>query len=467
MTVKELREKRKTAHEAAKRWHEERTKDGKALTNEDRAKWTEMCSEIDGPMFKAVEDAERIERLDGEMRATPPVVPGREGQPGDGAEKPETRKHDPMDDQAAGVVAWLKSTSRGHIEVSDEERAAAGRAKIPLGRDEIELRLGRTTDLRSARFGRFSGVERRDQSDVTPTTGGYLRPEGFVPRIERALLMFGGVRQVAEIIRTDTGNPLPWPTSDDTSNKGAAIGESTAAGTTDVNFGAFVMWAYKYSSKFIKVPRELLEDAGVDVAGYVADRLGERLARIQNSECTTGVGAGKPKGLTLASVSAFTSGAATAITPDELKRLEHAVDAAYRQMAGTGFMMSDGILGYTRTLKDGSGRYLFDVERVMGGLGGNVGQYNAGSVGYLLDGYPVYVNNDMAGLSSNLPTTATISVEFGDLSAYKIREVRGVTLLRLKERFADADQEGFIAFLRFDAGLLNAGTNPVKHILQA
>mgnify|MGYP001114912750 CR=1 FL=1 len=45
-----------------------------------------------------------------------------------------------------------------------------------------------------------------------------------------------------------------------------------------------------------------------------------------------------------------------------------------------------------------------------------------------------------------------------------IRDVVGVTLLRLDERYADYHQVAFLAFARSDGNLLNAGTNPVKHL---
>ena len=37
-----------------------------------------------------------------------------------------------------------------------------------------------------------------------------------------------------------------------------------------------------------------------------------------------------------------------------------------------------------------------------------------------------------------------------------------IRMVRLTERFADSDQVGFIAFLRSDGNLLNAGVAPVK-----
>ena len=51
---------------------------------------------------------------------------------------------------------------------------------------------------------------------------------------------------------------------------------------------------------------------------------------------------------------------------------------------------------------------------------------------------------------------------FGDLTKFKVRRVAGdVTVLRLAERYADYLQVGYIAFLRADSNLVDAGTHPV------
>jgi HK97 family phage major capsid protein len=74
----------------------------------------------------------------------------------------------------------------------------------------------------------------------------------------------------------------------------------------------------------------------------------------------------------------------------------------------------------------------------------------------------LWFNNDMA---STL-VAANKTVLFGDFSKYIVRRVRSIRLRRLVERYADTDQEGFVAFVRADGGLLDAGTHPVKYLIQ-
>jgi HK97 family phage major capsid protein len=73
-------------------------------------------------------------------------------------------------------------------------------------------------------------------------------------------------------------------------------------------------------------------------------------------------------------------------------------------------------------------------------------------------GYPVVPNNDVATMAANAK-----SILFGDFRKYKIRRVRGGSLVRLNERYADALQVGFFLFGRVDGNLIDAGTNPIKY----
>jgi hypothetical protein len=53
------------------------------------------------------------------------------------------------------------------------------------------------------------------------------------------------------------------------------------------------------------------------------------------------------------------------------------------------------------------------------------------------------------------------------MSFFWIREVRGITMVRLNERYADYLQDGFFAYNRVDSIVVNAGTNPIKKLTMA
>src|SRR5690606_40696617 len=73
-------------------------------------------------------------------------------------------------------------------------------------------------------------------------------------------------------------------------------------------------------------------------------------------------------------------------------------------------------------------------------------------------GYPYVVNNDMPVMAADAK-----SILFGDFSNYFIRDVLGVQLLRLEERYADYLQVGFLAFSRHDGVLADAGAGPIRY----
>lgn len=293
--------------------------------------------------------------------------------------------------------------------------------------------------------------EHRAQASSPGSAGGYLIPQEFGGRLIETLKSYSGVRQAVgeeNILRTTTGAEIVWPTVNDTANKGRLIGENQPATTTDLTFGRVALRAFLYSSDVVLVPVSLLQDEAVDLEGYLARALGARLGRIQNEHLTTGDGNGKPSGIVTEAPVGVTAASATAITYGELVDLEHSVDPAYRNGPRVGYMLHDTTLAALRKLADGQGRPLWVPSLAQG-------------VPNTLNGWPYWVNNDMPQIAANQK-----SILFGSFSqAYVIRELEGVTLLRLEERWADALQVGFLAFMRFDGKMVDSGA--VKALQQA
>jgi HK97 family phage major capsid protein len=127
----------------------------------------------------------------------------------------------------------------------------------------------------------------------------------------------------------------------------------------------------------------------------------------------------------------------------------HSVDPAYRTGPKVRFMFNDSTLKLLRKLKDGNGQYLWQPGMQAG-------------EGSTLFGYQYTINQDLANVGSS-----SKSIVFGDFSKYKIRDVRGITVKRLNERYADSDQVGFFALMRTDGRVLDSGTDPIKYITQA
>lgn len=288
------------------------------------------------------------------------------------------------------------------------------------------------------------------QGTSPDTAGGYTVPMGPMQQLVEAQKAYGGVVEVANIIDTDGGNPLPIPTTNDTSNSGAILGENTQVSGQDVTFGSVTLNAYTYTSKLVLVSNQLLQDSAFDLSANLMRWLGTRIARGVNTDLTTGNGASKPTGVITGATLGYTAGGSTTsgetanILSDDLLELEHSVDPAYRRNAS--FMLSDAALKVIKKLKDGQGRPLW-----LSGI--------AVKEPDTINGYPYIVNQDMAA-----PAASAKPVLFGDFMNYYVRRVTGVQVMRLVERYADYNQTGFVAFQRWDGNLVDAGQHPVKYL---
>ena len=285
------------------------------------------------------------------------------------------------------------------------------------------------------------------QSIGTTTEGGHTTFPGFIATLERALLAFGAMRSVSTILRTATGSALDYPTVDDTSNTGALLSENVQDSEQDVTFGNLTLDAYQYTSKIVRVSKQLMQDSAFNMGEVVGSLLGERLGRIENTHATTGTGTSQPNGIVTASTAGKTAAATGTVTFLELKDLKSSVDPAYRP--GSSWMFNDATRNTISQITDGNTNFYWQPSVI------------AEEPDRLLN-HPTFVNQDMVSMAA-----ATKSILFGLLSKYLMREVLGVTLVQLNERYADYHQVGFVAITRFDADLLDAGTNPVKHMLQA
>lgn len=340
---------------------------------------------------------------------------------------------------------------------AEEARATAtDNQKTPEYKEvfEKQLRHGVSALDQEERTILMSGrAETRAQTSGTDASGGYTVPEGFSGEIDKAMAAWGPMWDggITRELVTSSGNPLPWPTVDDTAKTGRIKAENAAVdddGTDDVVFGEKVLNAYIYDTGMVRIPIELLQDSAFNIESLMADLFGERLGRLANSVLTTGTGSSQPNGIVTASSLGKTAASNAAITSDELIDLFHSVDPAYRQSPSCRWMFNDSTLAAIRKLKDGQGNYLWQM-----------GDVRSGEPDLFL-GRGYSVNQAMASIG-----TVAKTVLFGDFSKFVVRKVRNFEVMTLRERYAEAFQIGMVGFKRFDSELIN--TSAVKHLIQA
>lgn len=360
--------------------------------------------------------------------------------------------------RALAFQGWIRSFHPEKVKVSKAHRAAMTACGVRDRQPEIELPLCSTQELRGMiRRGKMNTWERlaaaqglafrADDLSTVTNDGGETIPEGFMANWEMALLAYGGMRSVAEIIRTETGNDLPWPTTDDTGNTGELPGEGSASTEQGTTTSSMTLQAWKYSSKIFKVSSELMQDSAFNLAAEIGRMMAERIARIQNTHFTTGDASSKPNGIvTAAADSGVTAASSTTYTGDELIDIVHSVDPAYRIPNGTGWMMNDTTVKAIRKILVAAEAAHYAWQPGM----------QAG-LPDMLFGFPVTINQDMAS-----PATTAKTIVFGQLNKYKIRDAGAIRVRRTDDLYLATDQVGFVAFQRSDGDLLDAGTNPVK-----
>lgn len=336
--------------------------------------------------------------------------------------------------------------------VADEHAADGGEDRGASGEDEtaayerafgeyIRRGLsGLTVEQRQLMQARF---ESRAQSSGTGNTGGYSVPQGFWNKVTETMKAYGGLLSVCNVLETDSGNDIPWPSVDDTSNVGAILSENTQIAGQDITFGTNTLKAYTYTSKLILASWQFLQDTAIDAEAFIGRQVGIRIGRAFAAHLATGTNSSQPQGVAgssgFATGKTGANGQTTSVIYDDLIDLIHSIDPAYRQSGTCSWVMADSSLKVIRKLKDGQNRPLWEPSL-------QVGQRDN------LLGYNVVVDNGMPAMG-----VSAKSIAFGDFNAgVVVRQVRGGQLIRLEERYADYLQTGFFGFARLDAKIDDA-----------
>lgn len=449
MKLKELREKRAQLAGEIQRFRTEKLDpESYVWTAEDETNWTKLNRDYDDNESRI----EKLERADFVSENNPERRAGRDNYDGR-----QSRGEQPTErDRSLAMTAWARH--QFGLDLEDEHQAACQRVGLNPARRNLDLQSPSQAALQAAQrawgMNKGNAVEARAaMSAYLGSTGGYLAPETFLTNLEINMLAFGGIRQVADMVVTGTGERTGLPTADDTGNSGVMLGESqnldnSGAGGPTPSMGRIYWDAYKFSSQVILVPYELLEDDQFELPAMLGDMTGERLGRITSTKFTLGSGNNEPKGIVTAASLGVTAAGATAITADEVIDLEHSVNPAYR--TGGSYAFHDNILLYLRKLKDGNGRYLWQSA------------FDTGSPNTLNNRpYVIFMEMD------STVATGKKTLLFGQMNKYRIRRVNSFRVYRLEERYRDQDQDGFVVLLREDGNLVESGTPPVKYLQQA
>lgn len=292
--------------------------------------------------------------------------------------------------------------------------------------------------IRALARGEIRGAD-FEKRDVVKTSTGAPVPTSFYDQIVEHMVVVGPMLETSTMLRTAGGEALQVPRTNAYSGS-SAFAEGSAIGESDPTFQAFVtLNAYKYGF-LVQVSREMIEDSGVDLLGFLAREAGISIGVAVNKALTTGTDSTMPNGIAVAAGSGITggTGVAGAFTGDNLIDLSYSVNSAYRRMPGTGWQMNATALAATRKLKDSYGQYLFQPSL-------QLGQPDT------LLGFPIFENPDLAA-----PGTAQKSVLFGHLPSYFVRMAGPIRFDRSDDYAFANDLVTFRATVRIDGDLPQA-----------
>jgi len=355
-------------------------------------------------------------------------------------------------DLAFSAFAKLTSSSDSglHNDVSNQERSALERCGydadvVARGNGSFSFPIMSRSEVKAA-----YDKAVMNQSRNVGTEGGLFISESMSTNLEVALLAYGGTLAVADTIVTNNANPLSWPTFDDTANKGRQIGEAKTVGNAaSLKFGKQTWGAFKFTSDALKISHESLRDIP-NLTARIGEAFGVRLGRILNEKMTVGGGGVTCEGILTGSLDSGVTQSIATWDWVSLIELEHSIEYAIRNRAGA-YMMHDQVAKQYRLLKDADGRPMWQDSL-------QVGEPDR------LHGRPVVINHEMPDGT----TVGDKAVLFGDMSAFKVRRVGAIRSYRLSELYRESDQEGFVAFVEADSGVLNpylsATEGPLKFL---
>lgn len=305
---------------------------------------------------------------------------------------------------------------------------------------------------REYRISPASPTEWRDLVKGTNSAGGYTVPQSFFAQLVQHMVDVNSLLGLGNVINTSGGETLPVPKT--TSHGGAAlVSEATALAESDPAFGVINLGAYKLG-QLIQISRELLDDSGVDILGYLAESAGRNLGLALAPYLATGTGSSQPRGvvtdatLGVTGATGLTGGFGTQSTAgqggDYLIDLYHSTIAPYRSSPSCAFVMRDATGAAIRKLKSSTGDYVWQPSLVVGDPDTILGK-------------PVYFAPDIAaiGLSAK-------SVLFGDFSKFFIRIAGPIRFERSDEFAFSSDLTTFRAVMRVDSALIDL-TGSIKY----
>jgi HK97 family phage major capsid protein len=283
------------------------------------------------------------------------------------------------------------------------------------------------------------------QSNTGSSTS--VLPTDFYDALIAHLIEVSGVMQAGPtVLNTAGGETLQVPkTTAHSTSSGLTAAQAATLPSSDPAFALATLSSYKYGI-LLQVARELIDDSGVDLIGYLAMQAGRAIGNKFGSDLVTGTGTSQPTGFMTSAtigITGTTTGKGGAAQYSDLVDLEYSVIAPYRQSRSCYWIAQDKTIGGFRKIVDANSRPIWEPSMVLGSPD-------------LLLGKPLVADPFMPAVA-----TGAQSVAFGDFSQFFVRLVGGIRFERSDDFLFGSDLVAFRAVLRGD-GVLVDQTGAVK-----
>lgn len=182
------------------------------------------------------------------------------------------------------------------------------------------------------------------------------------------------------------------------------------------------------------IGKTLLNSADVQLVSFVTDVMAEKFAIFIEKELLNGT-TNKCTGA-LSTGTGITAAAKTAITADELIKLQASIKQAYQHNAC--WTMSASTFTAIKTLKDSNGRYMLQDDVTQ-------------EFPYRLLGKPVYISDNMPEIGAG-----TKPVLYGDYSGLAVNIREELSIEVLKEKYATQHAVGIVGWIELDSKIMDA-----------
>lgn len=278
-------------------------------------------------------------------------------------------------------------------------RPVAANANHPDGDNDNEVKAF-TTFVRSG-----DASEVKSLGYAAPSTGGVLAPETVSATILEKVAEFSPVRSLAQTISM-SGPLIQLPVLVDEVEP-EPVAEKADRPESEPSFDQIELKPFEMAV-IVPVTRILLEDAQIDLAGYLGNHIARRFGQKEASWFVTGNGTTQAEGvLTSAAVAEHEA----ELTSDDLIDLYYGIKTAYSSNGS--WLMNRKTMAAVRKLKDGEGAYLWQPSIAAG-------------LPPTLLGRPVYEGVDMPN-----PDEGETPIVFGDFATgYAIADRVGFEIIR-------------------------------------